>query len=67
MTQYLILGILLNHLGLFRISLGIFRINLRRRITGNKKKELVNKPGSVMDNHLSRMFVTKHLKQPTRA
>lgn len=28
--------------------------------------ESVDKPGSVVDNHLSRMFVAKHLEQPTQ-
>ncbi len=35
--------------------------------TGYKKVESANKPGSVVDSHLSRIFVTKYLKQPTRA
>lgn len=29
--------------------------------------EPANKPGSVVDSHLSGMFVTKHLKRSTRA
>ena len=30
------------------------------------KKESVDKPGSVVDNHLSGMYVTTYLKRPTR-
>ena len=31
-----------------------------------KKRELVDKPGSVVDNHSSRRIFTHTLKQPTR-
>ena len=31
-----------------------------------KKEELTDKPGSVVDNHSSGMYVAIHLKQPTR-
>jgi len=33
---------------------------------GKRIQESVDKPGSVANNHLSGMFVAKHLKQPTR-
>ena len=38
---------------------------LHLKINGNKK-ELADKPGSVVDNHSSGMYVTVHLKRPTR-